>query len=121
MRAVCESWNRIASHLRSDWRGRQGTGAAHRPNSRKTKGNRETARKDSRATGAARFSFVFVIGNLVTQRPHKFRILSRARRIVIKIGSSNLSDAAGVKRESIAQVSQALAALHMSGKEVVLV
>ncbi len=57
----------------------------------------------------------------MTQRLHKSQILNRARRIVIKIGSSNLSDAAGVKKESIAHVAQALAALHTSGKEVVLV
>jgi glutamate 5-kinase len=48
-------------------------------------------------------------------------MLARARRIVVKIGSSNLSDVAGVNRESIAHVAQALAALHASGKDVVLV
>ncbi|MBI3757748.1 MAG: glutamate 5-kinase [Deltaproteobacteria bacterium] len=57
----------------------------------------------------------------MTQRLHKAQILNRARRIVVKVGSSNLSDAAGVKKESFALIAQALAALHASGKDVVLV
>ncbi|MGH7966358.1 MAG: glutamate 5-kinase [Candidatus Binatia bacterium] len=55
------------------------------------------------------------------QHPHKTQILSRARRVVIKVGSSTLSDTNGIKRESIAHLARNLAALHAAGKEVVVV
>ncbi len=57
----------------------------------------------------------------MTQRPYKAQIFNRVRRVVVKVGSSNLSDAAGVKRESLASIAQSLAALHASGKDIVLV
>jgi len=57
----------------------------------------------------------------VTQRPHKARLLSRTRRIVVKVGSSTVSDMNGIKRESIASLARNLAALHAAGKEVVVV
>lgn len=57
----------------------------------------------------------------MTQQPHKTQILSRLRRVVIKVGSSNLSHTSGVNRESITTIARQLSALHASGKEVVLV
>lgn len=52
---------------------------------------------------------------------HKPDILRRARRVVIKVGSSTLSDSSGIKRDSVASIVDNLAALYTSGKEVVLV
>jgi glutamate 5-kinase len=57
----------------------------------------------------------------VTQRRQKARILSRTRRIVIKVGSSTLSGPDGIKRDSLASLTRSLAKLHIGGKEVVLV
>lgn len=57
----------------------------------------------------------------MVQRPYKARLLSRTRRVVIKVGSSTLSDTNGIKRESIAHLARNLAALHAAGKEVVVV
>lgn len=47
--------------------------------------------------------------------------MNRLRRVVVKVGSSNLSDPFGVNRASIATIARQLSALHASGKEVVLV
>ena len=47
--------------------------------------------------------------------------MNRLRRVVIKIGSSNLSDPFGVNRDSIATIARQLSTLHAAGKEVVLV
>lgn len=55
------------------------------------------------------------------QGSYKTQILSRVRRIVVKIGSSNLSGASGIKNESVAAVARQLSTLHAAGKEVVLV
>lgn len=52
---------------------------------------------------------------------HKPDILRRARRVVIKVGSSTLSDSSGIRRDSVASIVDNLAALYASGKEVVLV
>lgn len=52
---------------------------------------------------------------------YKPNILRRARRVVIKVGSSTLSDSSGIKRDSVASIVDNLAALYTSGKEVVLV
>jgi glutamate 5-kinase len=57
----------------------------------------------------------------VTQLAHKSVILSRAHRVVIKIGSSSLSGAAGIRRESLAHLTRDLASLQHAGKEVLLV
>jgi glutamate 5-kinase len=57
----------------------------------------------------------------VTQRSQKARILSRTRRIVVKVGSSTLSGPDGIKRDSLASLTRSLATLHADGKEVVLV
>jgi glutamate 5-kinase len=57
----------------------------------------------------------------VTQRLHKPDILRRARRVVVKIGSSTLSDPSGIKLASVASIAKNLSVLHASGKEVVLV
>jgi len=61
------------------------------------------------------------IGTLVLQHPHKAQIMNRIRRVVVKVGSSTLSGASGIQRESISTIAKHLAALHASGKEVVLV
>jgi len=55
------------------------------------------------------------------QLAYKARILSRARRVVVKVGSSILSHADGVKGERVAQLARELTALRSAGKEVVLV
>ena len=47
----------------------------------------------------------------MTQRSHKVTLLRRTRRIVVKVGSSVLSSADGIRHER----------LHDEGKEVVLV
>jgi len=47
--------------------------------------------------------------------------MNRLRRVVVKIGSSNLSGSFGVNRESIAIIARQLSRLHAAGKEVVLV
>jgi glutamate 5-kinase len=57
----------------------------------------------------------------VVQHLHKPDILRRTRRVVVKVGSSTLSDPSGIKRERIATIANRLSALHASGKEVVLV
>jgi glutamate 5-kinase len=55
------------------------------------------------------------------QYPHKNQILSRARRVVVKVGSSILSNTDGIKRERVAHLVRGLATLYAAGKEVVLV
>jgi len=55
------------------------------------------------------------------QHPYKTQIVNRLRRVVVKVGSSNLSSASGINRKSIAVIARQLSALHASGKEVVLV
>jgi len=47
--------------------------------------------------------------------------MNRLRRVVVKVGSSNLSGPFGVNRESIATIARQLSILHARGKEVVLV
>ena len=55
------------------------------------------------------------------QRAHKIRILRRARRVVIKVGSSILSSTEGIQQSSVSRLVQDLAALRKIGKEVILV
>lgn len=57
----------------------------------------------------------------MAQRLYKPDILRRTRRVVVKVGSSTLSDSLGIKQESVASIATHLSALHTSGKEVVLV
>jgi len=57
----------------------------------------------------------------VSQQPHKAQILGRTRRVVVKVGSSTLSSADGISRESVARLVGGLAVLHAAGKEAVLV
>ncbi|NOT57364.1 MAG: glutamate 5-kinase [Deltaproteobacteria bacterium] len=57
----------------------------------------------------------------MTQRSYKPKLLRRARRIVVKVGSSVLSSADGIRRESVVRLARALTRLHAEGKEVVLV
>jgi len=61
------------------------------------------------------------VGIAVTQRSHKAKLLRRTRRVVVKVGSSVLSNASGVRQDSIARLVQHLTKLHHEGKEVVLV
>ena len=61
------------------------------------------------------------MGRGVTQLAHKSFILDRARRIVIKVGSSALSSTTGIRRESLDHLTRNLASLQRAGKEVVLV
>lgn len=55
------------------------------------------------------------------QRAHKTRILRRARRVVIKVGSSVLSSPNGIQQTSVTHLVQDLSALRQAGKEVILV
>lgn len=55
------------------------------------------------------------------QLSHKATILSRARRVVVKVGSSILSKTDRVNLDSIARLAQEIAELRATGKEVVLV
>lgn len=55
------------------------------------------------------------------QRLHKPDILRRTRCVVVKVGSSTLSDSSGIKRDRVASIARHLSALHASGKDVVLV
>ncbi len=55
------------------------------------------------------------------QREYKKRLLLQTRRVVVKAGSSLLSDSQGLKRESIQGLVHHLAYLHSQGKEVILV
>ena len=57
----------------------------------------------------------------MVQRPHKTRILSRTRRVVVKVGSGTLSNTDGIRRESVAHLVRGLGTLHAAGREVVLV
>ena len=57
----------------------------------------------------------------MVQRPHKTRILSRTRRVVVKVGSGTLSSTDGIRRESVAHLVRGLGTLHAAGREVVLV
>jgi glutamate 5-kinase len=57
----------------------------------------------------------------VTQLPYKSLILRRSRRVVVKVGSSSLSNPEGIKRESVANLARGIALLRRAGKEVVLV
>jgi glutamate 5-kinase len=58
---------------------------------------------------------------VVTQRSYKAKLLRRTRRIVVKVGSSVLSSASGVRQDSVASLAQHLTRLRHDGKEVVLV
>ena len=51
----------------------------------------------------------------------KAHVIGAARRIVVKIGSSVLSDGAGLHRRRVQQISKALSALQGAGKQVVVV
>src|SRR5215471_7047293 len=55
------------------------------------------------------------------QLPHKRALLPRIRRVVIKIGSSILSGAAGIERERIVSLVAEIAALRRRRYEIVLV
>jgi glutamate 5-kinase len=55
------------------------------------------------------------------QLTYKAQILARTRRVVIKVGSSILSNVDGVKSERVAHLAGELTALRSTGKEVVLV
>lgn len=55
------------------------------------------------------------------QRTHKTHILRRARRVVVKVGSSVLSTPDGIQHASIARLVQDLVALRQGEKEVILV
>jgi glutamate 5-kinase len=57
----------------------------------------------------------------VTQQSYKAQILRRARRVVVKVGSSNVSTSDGIRHESIACLARDLSALQATSKEVVLV
>src|SRR5437867_13405631 len=57
----------------------------------------------------------------MVQRPHETRILSRTRRVVVKVGSGTLSSTDGIRRESVAYLVRGLATLHAAGREAVLV
>src|SRR5215510_464111 len=58
---------------------------------------------------------------VAAQLTHKAQILGRARRVVVKVGSSILSRADGVRSERVAHLAGELAMLRSAGKEVVLV
>jgi glutamate 5-kinase len=55
------------------------------------------------------------------QLVYKAQILGRTRRVVVKVGSSILSSADGVRSERVAHLASELATLRSAGKEVVLV
>ena len=55
------------------------------------------------------------------QLAHKARIFQSLRRVVVKVGSSVLSDGDGVHTPRLAQLAAALSDLRVAGKEVVLV
>lgn len=55
------------------------------------------------------------------QRAHKTRILRRARRVVVKVGSSVLSSPEGIQHESVTRLVRDLVALCQAKKEVILV
>jgi glutamate 5-kinase len=56
-----------------------------------------------------------------SQLIHKAKLLSRARRVVVKVGSSILSSVNGIQLESVVGLSRELAKLRTAGREVVLV
>ncbi len=55
------------------------------------------------------------------QLAYKAQILGRARRVVVKVGTSILSSTDGVRSERVAHLARELATLRSTGKEVVLV
>jgi len=57
----------------------------------------------------------------VAQLTHKTQILGRARRVVVKVGSSILSSTDGIRKERLAQLVRELATLRSARKELVLV
>lgn len=57
----------------------------------------------------------------VGQGAHKTRLLGHAHRIVVKVGSSVLSNTEGIMQESVSSLVQSLVRLRRNGKEVVLV
>ena len=61
------------------------------------------------------------MGVETAQLAYKARILSRTRRVVVKVGSSILSSADGMRRERMAHLARELTTLRSTGKEVVLV
>ncbi len=58
---------------------------------------------------------------LVTQQDYKKRILKRARRVVVKIGSQVLSSSGGIEEARLRALVRDLAAVHDQKKEVVAV
>src|SRR5436190_5073591 len=58
---------------------------------------------------------------MTMQREHKKRILKRARRIVVKIGSQIISSADGIQEARLKGLVRDLAALHDHKKEIVVV
>src|SRR5712691_12236416 len=61
------------------------------------------------------------MGVETAQLAYKARILSRTRRVVVKVGSSILSSADGMRSERMAHLARELTTLRSTGKEVVLV
>ena len=57
----------------------------------------------------------------MTQDTHKPALLARVRRVVVKIGSGVLAHRDGLHRERIAALVDEIAALHRSGRDVVVV
>jgi glutamate 5-kinase len=57
----------------------------------------------------------------VTQLDYKKSILSRARRIVVKVGSQLLSSAAGIEEGRLEGLVRRIAELHDQGKEMIVV
>ncbi|HXG53236.1 MAG TPA: glutamate 5-kinase [candidate division Zixibacteria bacterium] len=57
----------------------------------------------------------------MSQREHKRRILRRARRVVVKIGSQILSSLEGIEEARLKELVRELARLHDHGKELVVV
>ena len=55
------------------------------------------------------------------QRAHKERIIRRARRVIVKIGSSTLSGPDGMQRERVARLAHNFATLRAAQREIVVV
>ncbi len=57
----------------------------------------------------------------MTQLAHKSALVTRARRVVVKIGSGVLTDGAGLRRDRLEALAAELAAVLRDGREVVVV
>ena len=57
----------------------------------------------------------------MSQREHKRKVVARARRVIVKIGSQVLSSAQGIEEKRMQQLVRELAALHDTGREIVVV